>query len=164
MLTVICFVFLAIAIILFGFAFGGVARYDSWWDTDEGPFIIMTIFGIIAVIAWLGTGIAVLCLISDLHTASKYDNQIAIVESANEALETRICAAVEANMQHEENIFKNLDIDIAIGLYSAYPNLTSNELIQSLITTYQKNTAEIKTLRMKQSELITVKYLVYFGN
>lgn len=103
-------------------------------------------------------------LVTDITTANVIDSQIAIVEEENTELEEQICSAVENYLKHEGDIFQSLDITTAIGLYSAYPNLKSNELVQSLIETYQANTSEIKALKMKKTEISKYKWLVYFGH
>ncbi len=69
----------------------------------------------------------------------KTRSQIEIVEDENTELEGQICSAVENYFKHEENIFQSLDITTAIGLYSAYPNLKSNELVQNISSKYERN-------------------------
>ena len=119
--------------------------------------------GVTSLAATVGLCIGIMCLVPKIATEHKYQVQIETVQETNAQLEEQICAAVESYLKHEENVYEKLDITTAIGLFSAYPNLKSNELVQSLITTYQTNAAEIKALKLEQIELTTFKFLVYLG-
>lgn len=123
--------------------------------------------GFLAIICgcgMIGLFITDMVFVGKINTANVIDSQIAVVQEENTELEEQICSAVETYLKHEENIFQSLDITTAIGFYSAYPNLKSNELVQSLIETYQANTSEIKALKIKKTEVSKWKWLVYFGH
>lgn len=160
MLTVICFIFLALAIT--ALVIGVVGNRRDWWGYDNVPYIACITICIVLVLCFVGTGIAVASCATKLHTASKYDEQIDIVTEMNTELEHQICSSVENYLKHEEVVFESIDIETAIGLFSIYPNLKSNELVQTLITTYQNNANEIKKLKIAKSELVTARWLVYF--
>lgn len=132
------------------------SNYDGWW--------VKGVFGIFSIVAGIGCMIALLCYIPKAATEATYDSRIEIVQESNVQLEVQICSAVEKYLEHEENVFEKLDVTTAIGLFSAYPNLKSNELVQSLIDTYRANTDEIKALKMDKANLAVIKFLVYFGH
>lgn len=159
MLTLLAFLFLVVGGGMLTIGIVGMKRY--WFE--EGGYIPLDIIGSMLLLAFLGCGIGSLSLLADIKTSYKYDDQIAIVEEVNEELEKQICSSVEIYLKHEENIYENLNIDTAIGLFSAYPNLKSNELVSSLISTYKENSNEIKKLKIKKTELARTKFLVYFG-
>lgn len=152
-LTVVCLVVMIIGIILL-----------LYFGDGEALGLIGGIFAIIAGFAMIGLFITDMVFVGKINTANVIDSQIAIVQEENTELEEQICSAVENYLKHEGDIFQSLDITTAIGLYSAYPNLKSNELVQSLIETYQANTSEIKALKMKKTEVSKYKWLVYFGH
>lgn len=154
------FLFFGIGLLLWN-RFG---KYDDYkWTTEAPRYWVRGVFGVISLIITAGLTIAIMVMIPKIATEYKYQERIETVQDTNTQLEEQICAAVESYLQHEENVYEKLDITTAIGLFSAYPNLKSNELVQSLITTYQTNAAEIKSLKLEQIELTTFKFLVYLG-
>lgn len=152
-LTVVCLILTICAIVGLVFA----CRY-----ADDGVVAFSAICTFVLICATIGLFITDMVFIGKISTANVYDMQIEVVEEENSELEEQICSAVENYLKHEGDIFQSLDITTAIGLYSAYPNLKSNELVQSLIETYQANTSEIKALKMKKTEISKYKWLVYF--
>ena len=161
MLTMLAFILLAIGGVMIFFGIFGPQKY--WWNIDEGSLPLF-IFGAIFCLGWIGCGIGSLCLLTEIQMESQYDAKIAIVEEANEELEQQICSSVEMCLKHEENVYESLNIQTAIGLFSAYPNLKSNELVKIQIETYQANAEEIKSLKLQKTELARAKYMVYFGH
>ena len=130
--------------------------YPAWW--------IKGIVGIFSLMATIGLFIALMIFIPKVATEQKYEAQIETIQESNAVVEQQICSAVETYLKHEENVYEKIDVTVAIGLFSAYPNLKSNELVQSLIDTYQNNAAEIKSLKLEKINLSTIKFLVYFGH
>lgn len=158
MFIVLTIVFLAlgIAMILWN-CFGNCYSDDApWWGRG--------IVGVLSLCVCIGCFIALMVFIPKVANENLYDVRIEIVEEHNAQLEEQICSAVEKYLEHEENVYEKLDVTTAIGLFSAYPNLKSNELVQSLIDTYRANTDEIKTLKMDKANLAVIKFLVYFGH
>lgn len=157
-------VLLAVALVIFAIliAIGQVKQYKYGCDADDifCEILLSVIFGA-GVVALFITDMV---FIGKINTVNVVDSQIAVVQEENTELEEQICSAVENYLKYEGDIFQSLDITTAIGLYSAYPNLKSNELVQSLIETYQANTSEIKALKMKKTEISKYKWLVYFGH
>ena len=127
-------------------------------------FWVRDTFAIMSCVACLAMFITLMCLIPKIATEQKYQECIEAVQESNTYIEEQIRASVESYLKHEENVYEKLDVTTAIGLFSAYPNLKSNELVQSLIGTYQTNASEIKALKLEKIELSTVKFLVYFGH
>lgn len=162
MLSILAATFLVLGIGLFLWN-----RFDKYsifrWPTEAPMYWVRGVFGVTSLIITAGLTIAIMVMIPKIATEYKYQERINAVQETNIQLEEQICAAVESYLKHEENVYEKLDITTAIGLFSAYPNLKSNELVQSLITTYQTNAAEIKALKLEQIELTTMKFLVYLG-
>ena len=156
MITVLTVVFIVIVIVgLILFLYFGDSEYIG---------VIGGVCSLISLFVFIGLFITDMVFVGKINTITVVDSQIEIVQEENEKLEEQICSAVEHYLKHEGDIFQSLDITTAIGLYSAYPNLKSNELVQSLIETYQANTSEIKALKLKKTEVSKYKWLVYFGH
>ena len=137
------------------------------WCTCEGGFdnsIGLGLLTLFFALCFIGCFIALMVFIPKVSNENVYDMRIEIVQEHNVQLEVQICSAVEKYLEHEENVFEKLDVTTAIGLFSAYPNFKSNELVQSLIDTYRSNTDEIKALKIEKANLAILKFLVYFGH
>ena len=142
-------------------------KYEDTYHEDalEAPrFWVRGTFGIIGFVVFVALFITTMCLIPKVATEQKYEARIEVVQESNQYVEEQICAAVESYLAHEENVYESLDVTTAIGLFSAYPNLKSDELVQSLIATYQNNATEIKELKLERVNLATTKFLLYFGH
>ena len=160
MLTVICVLCLLLGIgMLIWIRFSEKDDCGDLTDVD----IIRSVVSFFSFIATIGIFITIMCLIPKFANESVYDTRIEIVQESNQQLEEQICSAVEKYLEHEENVYEKLDITTAIGLFSAYPNLKSNELVQALIDTYKANAEEIKALKLEKANLAIYKFLVYFG-
>ena len=156
------FIVLIIVFLALGVSLLLLIHYGEYDDSD-GVWWVRGVFGIPCILAGVGLFIATMCLIPKIATEHTYDTRIEIVQESNAQVETQICSAVESYLKHEENVYEKLNVTTAIGLFSAYPNLKSNELVQSLIDTYQHNTNEIKSLKLEKTNLAVAKFLVYFG-
>ncbi len=156
---IIFFLVLSIGMLLWNY----FSDYD-YNPSDSPAWWIRGVIGIFSVIAAIGLFIALMVLIPKIATEQKYETQIETIQESNSVVEQQICSAVETYLRHEENVYEKIDVTVAIGLFSAYPNLKSNELVQSLIDTYQSNAAEIKSLKLERINLSTAKFLVYFGH
>lgn len=161
MFIVLTIVFFALGIgLLLWNQFSPKNYNDEYTGADNARFVISGIFLCVCV----GIFIALMCCIPKVATEATYDTRIEIVQESNAQVEEQICSAVEKYLEHEENVYEKLDVTTAIGLFGAYPNLKSNELVQSLIDTYRANTDEIKALKMDKANLAVIKFLVYFGH
>lgn len=155
MLMVICILILILAI--------GITlwiRYSANMSEEGVMFFGVLDFLIYGV--FIGCLITILCFIPKIATEHTYDTRIEIVQETNMQLEEQICSAVEKYLEHEENVYDKLDITTAIGLFSVYPNLKSNELVKQLVDTYKANAEEIKGLKLEKINLAIYKFLVYF--
>lgn len=157
MLIVICILCLLLGIGL------AILSFYLYANDCENATAFSVFFSALSIIATIGCFIAIMCFIPKIATEKIYDTRIEIVQETNMQLEEQICSAVEKYLEHEENVYEKLDITTAIGLFSAYPNLKSNELVQSLIDTYKANAEEIKALKLEKTNLAVYKFLVYFG-
>ena len=91
--------------------------------------------------------------------------KIAMYEEENQKIESKINATVEKYMQYEKDIVYEVSPeDDSITLISLYPDLKSDQLIQSEIDTYIKNNNTIKELKTGMINVSIYRFLVYFGH
>lgn len=106
--------------------------------------------------------IAVIVGIVILATAPKIDRQIEMYTEENQKLELQIDNAVEEYLKHEEIIY-DLDKVDPNTLLIVLPELNGNELVKAQIDVYIENNNKIKELKDKKINLITWRFLIYFG-
>lgn len=91
------------------------------------------------------------------------DEKIAMYERENKNIESQIDLVVEKYMDYESGTLKELKGDSSIALVSLYPELKSDTLVQSQITTYQNNNAKLKSLKETKINAKVYKWWLYFG-
>ena len=117
------------------------------------PIIFIICFDLIAVLL-LGIGVV---------NGKVIDEKIAMYTEENKKIEQSIDELVSRYMEFENDTFSDLKSDSAITLVSLYPELKSDELIKTQISTYQENNNTIKYLRAKKINLSVKKWWLYFG-
>lgn len=124
-----------------------------------------TVSGICAILAIVVLVFDCICgfnLFSKSYTIPK---KIAMYEEENQRIEEKISATVEKYMQYEQNIIYEVSPeDDTMVLVSLYPDLKSDQLIQSEIDTYIQNNNTIKELKSNMINVSIYKFLVYFGH
>ena len=136
----------------------GILDEHSYTDFD----ILSGICGILSVIVLVFDCICGFNLFSKSYTTPK---KIAMYEEENKRIEEKISATVEKYMQYEKNIIYEVSPeDDTMVLVSLYPDLKSDQLIQSEIDTYIQNNNTIKELKSNMINVSIYKFLVYFGH
>ena len=131
-----------------------VLDLDTMWL--EAYMFIGFIIGVIACIGlWHNT--------TKLIDNKTIDNKIAIYQEENKKLEEKIETTVKGYMDFENDTYKELKTESYINLVNLYPELKSDKLIQEQIKTYQKNSEEIKELKVKKAKSTVYKWWIYFG-
>ena len=124
-----------------------------------------TVSGICAVLCIIVLIFDCICgfnLFSKSYTVPK---KIAMYEEENQKIEEKISATVEKYMQYEKDIMYEVSPeDDSMALISLYPDLKSDQLIQSEIDTYIQNNNTIKELKSNMINVSIYKFLVYFGH
>lgn len=142
MLIVLLIIFLLITLIAFcfdGFAGGCCAIIDG-----------LIIF-------------AMICNIAIVVDGRVIDEKIQMYTEENEVIESQIEAVVTEYMNYEKETLTELKGDSAITLVSLYPELKSDNLVMTQITTYQENNAKIKELKESEIDIKSAKWWLYFG-
>lgn len=135
-----------------------ILDYHTYTDFDTASGIC----AILAVVVLVFDCIFGFNLFSKSYTIPK---QIAMYEEENQRIEEKISATVEKYMQYEQNIIYDISSeDDTMALISLYPDLKSDQLIQSEIDTYIQNNNTIKELKASMINVSIYKFLVYFGH
>lgn len=128
-------------------------------DDDEkfiGGIVIsgFILFGIIAAIAF--------CIDIVIHEKI-YQQQIEILEEENTTINKEIKLIVKEYMNWESDVYDQFKNESAITLIQLYPELKSNELVQTQIDIFLSNRKEIKCLKKNVLESKAAKWWLYFG-
>lgn len=116
-------------------------------------FLIGALFTILALIYFIP------CTIE----SKVIDDKIAMYEEENAQIEEDVEQIVIQYQQHEKAVFDMSEIHSATTLIQMYPDLKSNNLAMKQIEIYNKNNAQIKSLKLDQIDCEKAKWWLYFG-
>lgn len=122
-----------------------------------------TIVGTISAIALLGVMIAIIVGTTKIAAEKKIDYTIKMYEEENAKIEESVTTAVETYLEHEYNIYDSLQGQDLTILVACYPQISSNELVMKQLDIFLVNSNKIKELKEEKYNVITWKYLIYFG-
>ena len=132
--------------------------------TANGEYNPYSYIGI--VIGGLGTLICIFTIISGVISISKdkiIDEKITMYLEENTKIETSITETVEKYLEHELNIFDNLEGEDIQTLLVAYPEINSNELVKKQVEIFVENNDKIKQLKEEKLNIKFWRFWVYFG-
>lgn len=135
-------------------------KCDEWEDDT------CLILGALVVFAVIG---AISCVIAFFVNWSKYidychaEERIELVEAKNTDIENEIQIAVREYMEHEHKTYEDLSPNDAIAVATAYPELSSNELIKEQISTYKSNRDQILQLKQQTIDRKIKAWWLWFG-
>lgn len=121
----------------------------------EFPFTLLAIGA--ALIA------SIILLVCMLNIQVGVEEKIAVYQEQNAQIEAEVSAAVAAYMQHETDIYNDLEPESAITLVSLYPELKSDALISQQIDIYVANNNKITALKIAQVNQKYVHWWLYFN-
>ena len=116
-------------------------------------FIIGAIFTMLALIEFIP------CTVE----SKVIDDKIVMYEEENAQIEEDVEQIVAQYQQHEKEVFDMSEIHSATTLIQMYPDLKSNDLAMKQIEIYNKNNAQIKSLKLEQIDCEKAKWWLYFG-
>lgn len=157
MLILLFVISLIITLILAGLI---IKKTDDWEEETCLCFLVLAFFA--------GIG-AISCVIAFFVTWSGYIDQchaeerIEIVEAKNADIENEIQETVREYMEHEHKTYEDLSPNNAIAVATAYPELSSNELIKEQISTYKSNRDEILELKQQTVDRKIKAWWLWFG-
>lgn len=128
---------------------------------DENPYsYIGILFGGIATLAVIIIMIVGGVIISESRII---DTKIAMYVEENTNIETNVTTTVEKYLEHEYNIFNNLQGEDIQTLLVVYPEINSNELVKRQVEIFVENNNKIKELKEQKLNIEVWKWWVYFG-
>lgn len=114
----------------------------------------------------IGAAVSVISFIFIVYSLSKtmiIDEMIAMYTEENQNIENQIDIVVKEYMNYESATFVELKDNSSITLVSLYPELKSDELVQTQIATYQANNKKLKELKKLKISSRVYKWWIYFG-
>lgn len=130
-------------------------------EYDHDTFRCIT--QICTVIGAAITVIAFVSVVCDFSNTMVIDDMITMYTEENQNIENQIDVIVSKYMDYESGTFAELKDNSSITLVSLYPELKSDELVQTQIATYQSNNAKLKELKEAKINTRVYKWWLYFG-
>ena len=130
-------------------------------DYDHETFRFIT--QLCTVVGAVITVIDFACVAYDFSKTMVIDDMIAMYTEENQNIESQIDVIVGEYMDYESGTFAELKGDSSITLVSLYPELKSDELVQTQIATYQANNAKLKELKEAKINTRVYKWWLFFG-
>ena len=168
MLIILFIIFLAMIII--GLIMYQVADNKDWTakgrEEMEGFSIVGTILGCICEFV---TVIGIIFTSWNISQLKVSDRKIKMYEEENNNIQSSISSIDENYKEYEQNTYSESLKDIDIGntdivvLTQLYPDLKSNEMVNTQIQIYQENNNKIKELKEKKLDYEVAKWWLYFG-
>lgn len=143
-----------ISIFVLGMVFILIDYFKYHWDS--GFAILGGLMDFISIIFIIAMAINIVDLMP-------IDAKIEMHEEENQRIEQQIAEAIDNYQSHEKEVFAATAPDSAITLISLYPELKSDQLIQSQIDTYVKNNSRIRELKNKKLNSGVYRWWLYFG-
>lgn len=139
-----------------------IKKFKNWLYRNS--FIYWTLNAIGGIIVGV-TCLAILITGVDYHkNLNTLDNKIEMYQTENTEIETTINYIIEGYKDYEQNVFENSKEGIdPVVLYSIYPELKSNELVNKQIDVYIQNKNTIKELKSQQIDNEVLAWWLYFG-
>lgn len=130
-------------------------------DNNGGGF--GSFFFIIGGVGFVLSIISLACLIETVASSSVIDDKIAMYQEENTTIESQIDELVKNYMSYESGTLSEFKSESSITLVSLYPELKSDTLVQTQITTYTENNNKIKELKEELIMRSVYRWWLYFG-
>lgn len=149
MLILIFAIALVIAIV---FSFIGYVGSEEFYGIACLGYVVAAIVLLIFVI-----------MVPGVATAGRIDEKIAMYEEENAKIEAQMDILVEKYMKYEQETFSDLKTEeSAITLVTLFPELKSDELVQTQINVYTGNNTQIKKLKEEKINMQTKRWILFF--
>lgn len=148
-------VLLAVFVALIVFSFHLYNRCDAEM-VSEAIGIISAIVSAIIIVVMVVLGIKI-------SKAPIMDDKIALYEETNAEIDEQIADMVTQYKDYEAGTLADLKTDSAITLVNLYPELKSDELVQSQMDVYISNKKQIMSLKEEKLSMKPRRWWLYFG-
>jgi len=143
-------------ILLFIIFFGITIISNKWFWDYEAITIISALLSVMCAIVTIGLAVGV-------ASGTVIDEKIELYETTNEQIDKQVKEMVLAYMEYEGETFERVSEKDAETLVTLFPNLKSDELVQSQMKIYIQNKANILALKERKINLKPQKWWLYFG-
>ena len=127
----------------------------------ENPYsYIGIVLGTLIMLASFVTIIVGSVYISKSRTIN---DKIAMYEEENTRIESSVTQAVEKYLEHEQNIFDDLQGADISTLLVVYPEINGNDLVKKQIEIYVSNNDKVRKLKNDKLNIDVWRFWVYFG-
>ena len=137
-----------------------MANNSTCCSAKENVGITMAILGAIVSVVSIIVAIVFIVLVTN---SSTIDDRIAMYQEENINIENQVATIVEEYKTYENDTFDKLTPESAITYAIVYPELKSNDLVNSQIEIYVQNNEKIKALRESKICAGVYKWWLYFG-
>lgn len=148
-------------VILLGLFISGLLVLTLTDNGEDNPYsYISMIFGGIFLLA------VIVCLIVggvNITQDKVIDEKIVMYQEENQNIEDNITRTVERYLEHEQNVYENLQGEDIQTLLVVYPEIKSNELVSYQLEVFVQNNTRIKELKEQKLNITVWKFWVYFG-
>lgn len=148
-------VLLAVFVALIVFSFHLYNHCDAGM-VSEAIGIISVIVSAIIIVVMVVLGIKI-------SKAPIMDDKIALYEETNAEIDEQIADMVTQYKDYEAGTLADLKTDSAITLVNLYPELKSDELVQSQMDVYISNKKQIMSLKEEKLSMKPRRWWLYFG-
>ena len=129
---------------------------NPWYSGGNTDGIFGSFFSIILIV--------VFCFFADDVISEKtIEKKIAAYVESNEEIETQIGTLVQNYMEYEKDTFSSIKNEDYMFLVLLYPELKSDELVQSQMSLYVDNNKKILKLKEQKIDIAKSKWWLYFG-
>ena len=154
----IIFLIIGIGLLISGILAGYLANKRN---RDESTYAYIGVGGGVVVI--VVSFLVLLGGIFNISTSRTIDNKIAMYEEENIKIEASVTQAVEKYLEHELNIFDDLQGTDIQTLLVVYPEINGNELVKKQIEIYVSNNDKVRQLKEDKLNIEVWRFWVYFG-
>lgn len=138
------------------------ARYERGRRAEDG--MLQWVFIILGALGAVIVFVAALFMINDVVQLKVIDQKIAVYEQENTRIEQSVATMVENYINHETNTFVELSKDISPTMvFSMYPELKSDTLVEKEISIYTENQKELRELKLSRYDNELAKWWLWFG-
>lgn len=137
---------------------GGVLCYINTDYENMGLTIasIGSLLSIILVIVLITGGV-------EISKDRVINQKIEMYQEENTTIETNITTAVEKYLEHEHDVYDDLQGEDIEVLLVAYPQIKSDTLVATQLEVFINNNNKIKELKEQQLDIKVWRFWVYFG-
>ncbi len=138
------------------------ARYQRGKQRDDGALQwALSIIGGLGSLVVFGV---IIYAANNVMQLQVIDQKIAVYEQENTRIEQSVAAMVENYIDYETDTFTKVAENISPTMvFSMYPELKSNTLVEKEISIYTENQKELRTLKLSRFDCELWKWWLWFG-